>query len=1204
MFLLEGASATTTTVVTSATDLVLAAKCEFAFLRRLDAKLGRDVLIPDVQDEMLARAATLGDEHEARQLSQYIAEYGSGRVVQIGKPKAHTSAGLIERQNETLEALRSDARVVFQATFFEPEQRVLSTGDAIGFVGFADFLLRSTDAWQVEDTKLARRPKPEALMQIAAYAEQLQRLGLAVHEKAVIILGDGARSEHSLHEIAPVFRSRRQRMYELTELALGRKEVTAWGASGVQVCGRCEICEAEVQRTRDTLLIAAIRTWQRDKLLAAGLKTIDDVARLHSAQLYSAQLDAELGADKLPEVAGIQPKVLARLAAQAYVQLASESETAPVWTLVNPEGLAVIPPSSPGDLFFDFEGDPLFNAKNDSGSDVWGLDYLFGMVDERCDFTAFWAHDLAGEKQALLDFLDFVKRRRAEFPDMHIYHYAPYEKTHLKLLAARHGVGEDEVDDLLRDEVLVDLYYAVKNSLLVGSRSYSIKKLEPLYMGDEHRDEGGVTTGADSVVEYARAVELLYSGNSAKQREGQERLAAIAEYNKYDCVSTLKLRDWLQRLATERGVTPAAKKEEREAKPEEEERSALANELMRRAQSYAEQGMQSERNIYALASSAIDYHRRERKSFWWEHFARLEAPIEEWADTKDVFVVAEGVGFAAVTLVSDWGRPPRARKDQRQIFLPGSFAPGSSVRVGDSVFAIYEGGIARRATLVEYSDLQQDNGVIIKELVGEDGERWREWPIALTPGPPPAPGTQVPAIEEWGKKLLKADPNNGNLRDPVADIIARRPPTLRNGAQLKQVSADETITAVTETVLQLERSALAVQGPPGTGKTYLAARVIKSLVEQHGWRVGVVAQSHRVVENVLDGIVDAGLDPTLVAKALQRGSVAKPGGSGAQQKFTAIDSKSYSTFLVDNTSGCVIGGTAWTFSNPNQVARDSLDLLVIDEAGQFSLAPTIAASVAAKRLLLLGDPQQLPQVSQGTHPEPVDESALGWLIGEHETLPAELGYFLAETRRMRPELTRVVSALSYENKLRSHESTHELDYTWLCPPGLTWHPTPHTGNTTSSVEEAAETVRIVRDLTQQALTHHPLTQHDIIVVAPYNAQVDTIATALADAGFAEIRVGTVDKFQGQEALIAIVSLAASSPADVPRGLDFLLMPNRLNVAISRAKWAAHLISSPFLGGSGLPTSLPELRALGAYLGLTESSAFEPAAIEAPLSKRR
>jgi uncharacterized protein len=282
-----------------------------------------------------------------------------------------------------------------------------------------------------------------------------------------------------------------------------------------------------------------------------------------------------------------------------------------------------------------------------------------------------------------------------------------------------------------------------------------------------------------------------------------------------------------------------------------------------------------------------------------------------------------------------------------------------------------------------------------------------------------------------------------------------------------------------------------VQGPPGTGKTYVASRVIARLVGHHAWKVGVVAQSHAVVEHLLDAVVAAGLDPRLIAKA------PKNGDDGAGRAWTAIAKDGASAYVAAHQeSGFVYGGTAWDFANTDRIERRALDLLVVDEAGQFSLASTIAASVAARRLLLLGDPQQLPQVSQGTHPEPVDTSALGWVADGHDVLPPEFGYFLAESRRMHPALAAPVSQLSYEGELQSHAcaALRRIDGV---EPGLAPVPVEHTGNTTESAEEAAEVVRIVASVLGRAFTDtvegadgptaaepRPLAQSDVIVVTP------------------------------------------------------------------------------------------------------------------------
>ncbi|WP_246454479.1 DEAD/DEAH box helicase [Leucobacter denitrificans] len=721
-----------------------------------------------------------------------------------------------------------------------------------------------------------------------------------------------------------------------------------------------------------------------------------------------------------------------------------------------------------------------------------------------------------------------------------------------------------------------------------------------------------MTSGAQSVVEFAEASEQLRSHLPEVNLEGQRRLDAIADYNRYDCVSTLRLRDWLLEIAKEHAVEPFPIDTVDRAEDPPIELSAIGAELLGLAEMAEEPAA---RTALKLASSAIDYHSREQKSFWWAHYARLTDPIEDWADTRDVVVIEPDVSYVE----EDWHKPYRARSEKRTVRLVGTIAPGSSLKPGTQVFAMYdlpapfphrsEPG-ARASRQVRIVD-RHDDGVTIEESLGQALERFDTLPIALTPGPPPNAGQQKPAIEHWGRQLAAATASATRFKDPVYELLTRSKPVLSGGeslvdpqsGQALRTGGDEdhrVIGAVTSTLLDLEHSSLAVQGPPGTGKTYLAARVIRKLVESHGWRIGVVAQSHKVVENVLEAVVRAGLDPSRVAKVPQSGKLDE---DAPAPSYTVLRANGHARFLYEHEGvGAVIGGTAWDFAHPDRIARRSLDLLVIDEAGQFSLAPTIAASVSAKRLLLLGDQQQLPQVSQGAHPEPVNMSALSWLLGEHETMPDGYGYFLADTRRMHPALSAVVSELSYEHRLRSHQSTRlrevEVESGESPEPGLHWIPVEHTGNATSSPEEAAEIVNTVRRLLGGGLklrqknqagtvvSSRPIEAGDIIVVAAYNAQVECVSDALRAAGFGDIRVGTVDRFQGQEAVFSLVSLAASSAEDVPRGLEFLLMRNRLNVAISRAQWASYLFSSPRLG-DGLPTSAEGLSALSGYLRLTE-----------------
>lgn len=1153
-------------MVISASDLTAAADCEWSWVRLLDKKLGHDIEVPEKGDAMMKRAGALGDVHEQKQLQAF--KDAGLRVVEIASPRERDSSipwsvRMDAATSATLDALRTQADVVFQAAFFDGE-----------FQGFADFLtLNAAGEYEVNDTKLARKAKITALLQLAAYVHQLELNSVPVSKTVRLLLGDGTTSEHHVDDIMPVFLKRRERLLEIIrerEAAFDAQGApVGWNDENYTACGKCEVCAEQLLPHDDLLQVAGMRLTQRAKLMAAGITTM-----------------AELAAHTGESVDGLPDRTLEMLVAQAQAQVHTRESSTPHVPVVVPnkiDALKHLPQPSRGDIFFDFEGDPLYQE-----DDTWNLDYLFGLVDDQNQFSAFWAHNLAEEKLALEQFLAFVAERQLEHPDLHIYHYAAYEKTHLLSLAARHGVGEAQVDALVSNGVLVDLYPMVKQAFRIGWPSYSLKKLEPLYMGDEERD--GVANAADSVVEYANYCELRDNG---QLDEAQAKLKDIEQYNAYDCRSTLALRNWLLDQATQHGVQigqVAEKKDGDEDQPTDE----LTFDLLDLITDTERADRTPDQSAVALTAAAIEYHRRENKAFWWAHYARLEQPLDEWENTRDVYVIDD------IDVLSEWEESPRRTNFYRTLLLHTTPAPGSKVSEDSSVFGIYPSdtvGLGEAANsgsshtasvkVLEVLDggtlrVQQSLRKDALEAVGLTPEQFTGLPFALTPGAPPNTDKIQAAIHEVGDRVLRDWP--APTENPAIDILRRAAP---RGNALVAAQPGQTAEAITASLLGQRNSYLAVQGPPGSGKTYTGSHVIAELVRKHGWKVGVVAQSHATVENMLAALAKVGLGPDLLAKAPKTGDKSQP-----TQWQTLKDAKAKQ--FVTQSEGVVFGGTAWTFTNENYFARNTFDLLVIDEAGQFSLANTIACSVAADRMLLLGDPQQLPQVSQGVHPEPVDTSALGWLIGDHEVLPDEFGYFLDTSWRMNPQVCAVVSALSYDGQLHSEGNDRHLEGV---APGFYPQPIEHHNNATSSVEEADAVVAKVAELLTKTWvesvdgreTRTPLADVDenIIIVAPYNAQVNLIREMLDAAGFTKIPVGTVDKFQGQEAAVAIVSLAASSATDVPRGIEFLLMRNRLNVAISRAKSAAYLFYSTALT-EFLPTNVRDLALLSGFIRLVSS----------------
>lgn len=1257
MFLLERDDAGT--LVHSASDLVIAGECEFRLLRGLDELLGRSPRRPREEDEMLARTAALGEDHERRVLDGHLRTFGPadagrpGGVLEVPAARRMARDELIEAHARTLAAMEQGADVVYQASFFDGR-----------FHGRADFLVRDPlgemvhgggapqPRYAVHDSKLARRTKVRALLQLAAYADQLMDARIDPTDEVHLVLGTGETTSHRLADLLPVFRKRRTRLLEVLDTHVADDAPVTWDDGRYLACGKlrsCPDCAEAAAQARDVLLVGGVYGVQRSKLSEAGISTIDALAT----------------AEEPPD--GMAAARFENLRAQARLQLGLDDGDGWValdhlpdgvdpdgpdarlrWQLTATEAIDRLPPPSPGDVFFDFEGDPLWEEARLPGEDqarAMGLDYLFGWVerpgpgDGTPPFHGLWADDLAGERAALVEFVDYLNARRHTYPDLHVYHYAAYEKTHLLSIAARHGVYEDEVDQLLRDGVLVDLYAVVRSCLRISNRSKSIKKLEPLYMQDDPAREG-VTSATASVTEYAEYAKLAAEG-AERAVELKQR---ILDYNEYDCRSTLRLLQWLRsaRSSVER---PLVEPVETSARPRiepyaaplvepvgssgesarvvarregRERRLALAAEISARVgENRGERSLEVQ--ALALLGAAVGYYQREDKPFWQEHYARLELPLDEWPGRRSTFHVERS------TVLRDWEVVGRDRLPSREIelvgrMLDGSRVEGSDLGVGNTVHVLYDqpvpavvGELEARAVRGEHSggviqevrepgerdDVPRGRDVVVlRERLSGGVEPHEQAPVALAPQCGPARDAQERAVEEAARAALTSWDMGRTLPDGAAvDLLRRRPPRLVGGAlpELGDEQDDgrhgglDLEAAVHAAVERLDRSYLAVQGPPGTGKTHVGSHVIAKLVGA-GWRVGVVAQSHAAVENMLSAVVDkADVPAELVAKKQRAKGVEQASG----QPWEELSSTQLAEFAASSSNGCVVGGTAWDFAH-ERWPDEGLDLLVIDEAGQFSLADTIAVGRSAQRLLLLGDPQQLPQVSQGKHPEPVDESALAWLAAGSAVLPDGLGYLLPESWRMHPDVCAAVSQLSYAGRLSAHPVTTTRSLDGVIP-GVLHVPVVHEGRSTSSPEEAAEVVRQVQNAIGRTWTpggggpSRPLGVDDVVVVAAYNAQVHLVRQALRDAGLDGVPVGTVDMFQGREAPVAILTLAASTPDDVSRGMGFLLSRNRINVAVSRAQWQAVVISSPrltdYLPGDLEADGVRRLMELGGFLRL-------------------
>ncbi len=1170
------------TLVLSASDVSTDSPCDFRLLRTLDHKLRRIGDLPDPHSPMMERLAKLGDEHERRYLENLKETYS---VIEI--PLAtYDREGLEANHEETIKALRESAPVVYQGGLFDGS-----------FHGRADFIVfdETLEKYVVHDTKLARRAKVSALLQVAAYVQLLEASGINVSRFATIDLGNGQQVTQDVSDIIPVYLERRHRLNELLTGHLSAKRAAQWSDDSVQRCGGCEVCLAEVETHRDLLLVAGLRRTQRNHLRTANppVTTIEELATLDLSSITTKASESTLR--KLQTRAALQ----VRQDNEGYDESGRPNKV--FFEVVDEDALRSLPPVDNGDVFFDFEGDPLWSDDNPR---EFGLEYLFGLIEhDSGEYHKWWAHNRAEERQALLSFLEYLKNRRTQHPEMHVYHYAPYERTALSRLTARYGEGEEYVDELLREGVFVDLYATVRQGIRVSQPSYSLKKLEPLYM--ETNRSKDLDNAADSILQYQAACEERELGNIDNYKG---ILDGIAKYNRYDCESTRGLRTWLLQQVgrpstrrtsnqpDDRGSLPEDADEshrngnsesdgdvgeiESESKVAEVRRELRETSrcLLDKDKGGAQPLDSNDRRAITLVAAALKYFEREAKPFWSDHFRRLSGPLDDWTMTKDVLIPDR-------VEAGDWTTPKGAKAAHRESHFYGAFPEGSTIEAPSSVYLHYDDppewltippGASRaahpRARIKEIGE----EYVVVDEWLPQDASTTHSTlPVALSPGQPINTLVVEEALLELGTRVY----SEGLVEQPALDILRRRPSRfLKEHERVAEVDGDFE-TAITKSLLGLNNSYLAVQGPPGTGKTYVGARVIKNLVSK-GWKIGGVAQSHAVIDNFLDALAKAGVE---------KDRLAKRENTKEERAWRILETSEIAHGFLEEGGGRVLGATAWALTNKGAVARQSLDLLVIDEAGQFSLASTLAVSVAAQRLLLLGDPQQLPQVSQGFHPEPVDSSALAWLCDSQPTLPKEYGYFLNVTHRMHSTLCASISTLSYDGQLTAAPSTRNRSLQSL-KPGIHVKLLDHSGNSVRSKEEAEEVIGLVKELVGRVWRNGEseilLGQTDIMVVAAYNAQVHEIRQQLRENNLKEVPVGTIDNFQGQEAPVVIVSMAASNSTDVPRGMDFLLSRNRINVAVSRAQWATFIVRSRELTNY-LPLSINGLEELGAFIRLTE-----------------
>lgn len=1091
----------------SASDLVGHLDCHH--LTALDAAVARgSITKPKIWDPVLQTLVERGLAHE-REYVETLKASGIS-VVEI------TGGGINASQvDQTLAAMRAGADVLVQGAFLQG-----------AWSGRADILRRvetpsDLGGWSYEviDTKLAWETKGATVLQLSLYADLVSTVqGLMPEHMYVVTPGSGfAPERYRSADFAAYYR----RVKKGLEGFLDSDISQATYPEPNEHCGLCAWRVPCDQHRRDDdhlCLVAGVTKIQMGELRAREVSTL--------AALSQMPLPLQWKPDRGVAASYVRIREQARIQVQGRVEGKPLYETLPI---VKDFGLSALPAPSAGDVFFDLEGDPFI--------DEGGLEYLFGYAfqDDGIQYRGDWAVSREEERRAFETFVDFVMARWQQYPDFHIYHYAPYEPSAMKRLMGRYATREEEIDRLLRGRVFVDLYQIVRHAVRASVESYSIKELEQFF---------GFERGTP-LMDASRALANVQKALEIKDPEAisPELKDTVAGYNRDDCVSARGLRNWLEGirdfLVAGGAVIERPAIEDAESSEKQSEWQARVEALVARLTADVPEDVaerSAEQQARWILAHTLDWHRREEKTLWWEYF-RLSG-----LSSEDLF--DERASLSGLTFIGKAGGTAKAPVHRYR--FP---AQETELRGGES---LHRTGGEKLGTV---ESISLDERVIEIKKRGDSASVHPEAVFAHNVINTAVLAEALMRIGEWvADEGIAGDGQYGAARS----LLLRESPEL-DGEPLF-VPGETMLAAGMRIAPKIHGGVLPIQGPPGTGKTHVGARMIACLVKA-GKKVGITATSHKVIRRLLDEVVEAGEELGVSLRCIQKTGDGEDGDS-----ITCTDSND-EVFAALSSGTQVAAGTAWLWARPE--AFESVDVLFVDEAAQMSLANVLAVSQAAPSLVLLGDPRQLDQPTQGSHPEGTSVSALDYILEGHQTIDADRGLFLAETWRLHPAICAFTSEMFYESRLQPIKGLEQQEVRSQGPirgSGLRFLPVVHEGNQNSSPEEAEAIAKLVGEILGSSTTwvdrhgiESAVTLDDILIIAPYNAQVFDLKDKIPGA-----RIGTVDKFQGQEAPIVIYSMTTSTHADAPRGMNFLYSLNRLNVATSRARALSVLVCSPAL----------------------------------------
>jgi len=1143
-------------LIFSPSDLVLTMRSPFASWMERFA-IEKPEVVVNIQtdtDPIMDLLAAKGGTHEHEFLVRLQEAHGIDNVAIVKGRSPET------RGEETLKYMRAGYQYIYQAQLQRDE-----------FKGSADFLVKRNgqssfgDYWyEALDTKLSSATQPYFLIQLCCYSWMLEAVQGVMPEEAVIMLGDLSEDRFRIARYYSYF-DRIKTDFMLAQLEFKADIAFRPDPAYCNDFGRWTTYAKNLLETTDSLaLIAGMRKSHIKKLYNADIHTMGDFAL----------------SDK-DTVKGIPQSTFAKLKAQAKIQHQSKGLDKPLFEVLtedNGKGLSALPPASNIglDVFFDIEGHPLLDG---------GLEYLWGASHQDplapqgkgYAFNDWWAHTPEQEKTAFEAYIDWAYARWQIDSSMHIYHYANYEVAAMRRLSTRYETRIKEVAELLANNVMVDLYAIVRNGLLIGEPKYSIKNVEHLYRAKRTTE---VANGGDSVIFYEAWREQGGVDRWCNDENGYQlwlsspenfdwapwpELKDIRDYNIDDCESTLELVAWLREQQALAGISYTPKDQTTQSGQEKTDRQlqiadkkqALKDWQKRLSDRFEDDEQLKNDSNAQLMMSLIGFHNRERKPKIWAYFERLEKTDDALIDDDTCLHDVVIKGWEAI---------------EKGFKLTGHFDIKQPVRK-DKFGAASIRETNAKVKSIQFSESEK-NGVVEFDIGVEEGADAIEIGTRLTLFAD-EPYINTETLETRLCEVTEALFNQ-TLPGAISAVLNRSKPSFRDGNHYLPINRDiyqeddAYLIAITNAVRAMDNSCLCIQGPPGAGKTFTAKTVIAELVKE-GMRIGIMSNSHAAILNLLDSLHD------ITGNA----RIAKVGGFANavafEKKYSEAEFPNYRyrtsmsfTKKEPYESFSVVGATAYAFAG-SAAFESPVDYLFVDEASQVALANLIAVAGAAKNIVLMGDQMQLEQPIQGSHPGESGASALEYILGNHGVIRDDVGIFLERTYRMHPDVCLPLSEVVYDGKLCAAANNNRQKITIpdlgviTESSGIMVVSVEHDGNRQSSEEEAEIIRRLIVELKSGSFTdkhseQRPITDTDIMVVAPYNMQVNLLRESLD----CECAIGTIDKFQGQEAAIVIVSMSVSDVEESARGLDFLFDINRLNVAVSRAQALAIIVANPGL----------------------------------------